>query len=475
MTGIVLPGMNGDGMQLLTGWVPECLIPLVGKPLLDHQIELFVRNGITRIVVVVTDRLYEVEEYFSKGERWGVQLKYVMAAPGQPLSAYLEMVEAHLDETPVVAISAVTSPAFPLAGMLKEFQRGEHTSLITHDDGGVRFPVVVGRQVLTECIAQKISSLSDFTMNFKSGLFSSGLTFVEISDLPGFLAINRALLTGEQEGVSILSLERSPGIWVGRNSTIAASAKLTPPVLIGANCQIRDNVEISGAVVCDRVVIDTQAHVADSVILENTFIGSHTEVVRAVVRKNCIISVDRGVVVTVTDPIILADLAEAIPEDHRQRFFDLITATTLAVLFSPVLVLMFLADLILPSLNLMGHEQCYGNRETPTLSGAHLKKTFVLRQFRFGPLVVRKLPGLLSVIRGDLTMVGAKPLSNEELAEITGKWQELRQDTIRGLFHIWEAEGEQDASFEERLVMENFYAATRSWKDDMKILLKMRV
>jgi lipopolysaccharide/colanic/teichoic acid biosynthesis glycosyltransferase len=234
-------------------------------------------------------------------------------------------------------------------------------------------------------------------------------------------------------------------------------------------------VELTGVVIGDRVVIDRQARVDQSVILENSYIGSHTEVVRSIVRKNGLINVDRGIAVTVTDPIILADLAEVIPEDRKERLIDLATASVLCVVFSPVLLLMFLLDLLISPLRLISRDRRYGNREVPTLSGAYIKKPFNLLQFRFGPRIVRKLPGLVNVLRGDLAIVGAQPLSDEDLAEITDKWQELRQDNTRGLFHIWETEGDADTSFEEKLVMENFYAATRSWKEDLNILSKIVV
>jgi lipopolysaccharide/colanic/teichoic acid biosynthesis glycosyltransferase len=429
MTGIVLPGAGREGLKLLTEWVPECLIPLAGKPLLEHQIELFVRNGITRIVVVVIDRLYEVEEYFGRGERWGVTLKFILAGAEQPLSTWLELAQSQIDDDVRVVITATT---------------------LTVED-------LVGRASTGLSVALLPRAAGDHALE----------------NLEGYLAETLAVISDEREGVIIPAPEREPGIRVGRNTRISATARLIPPVVIGSNCQIREGVELTGAVIGDRVVIDRQARVDRSVILENSYVGSHTEVVRSIVRKNGLINVERGIAVTVTDPIILADLAEVIPEDRKERFIDLATASVFCVLCSPVLLLMFLLDLLIPPLRLISRDRRYGNREVPTLSGAYIKKPFNLLQFRFGPRIVRKLPGLVNVLRGDLAIVGAQPLSDEDLAEITGKWQELRQDNTRGLFHIWESEGDADTSFEEKLVMENFYAATRSWKEDLKILSKI--
>ena len=45
-------------------------------------------------------------------------------------------------------------------------------------------------------------------------------------------------------------------------------------------------------------------------------------------------------------------------------------------------------------------------------------------------------------------------------------------DTARGLFHIWEVEGDLPESAEERLARENFHQVTRTFSGDLAVLLK---
>ena len=85
---------------------------------------------------------------------------------------------------------------------------------------------------------------------------------------------------------------------------------------------------------------------------------------------------------------------------------------------------------------------------------------------------MRKLPWLLSVIKGNMNLVGNSPLSQEQVASLEEEWQTLRFKAATGLFHLWEVEGGEDLTWDEILVMENYYAGTRSFLGDAKILFR---
>jgi len=49
----------------------------------------------------------------------------------------------------------------------------------------------------------------------------------------------------------------------------------------------------------------------------------------------------------------------------------------------------------------------------------------------------------------------------------------MRFKASAGLFHLLEVEGGPDITWEEKLVTENYYATTRTFWEDAKILLKI--
>src|SRR5579863_4875541 len=54
------------------------MIPLGGRPLLEHQVELARKHGFNRIVLLICYRADRIEEHFGDGSKWGVSISYVV-------------------------------------------------------------------------------------------------------------------------------------------------------------------------------------------------------------------------------------------------------------------------------------------------------------------------------------------------------------------------------------------------------------
>jgi len=72
----ILAGGLGTRLRPLTSEVPKALIPIGGKPFLQHQIELLKRQGIRDIVLCVGHLAEQVQDYFGDGRWLGVRIKY---------------------------------------------------------------------------------------------------------------------------------------------------------------------------------------------------------------------------------------------------------------------------------------------------------------------------------------------------------------------------------------------------------------
>jgi NDP-sugar pyrophosphorylase family protein len=76
MYAIIIAGGKGERLRPLTDDRPKHMLPLLGKPIMEYQVEWLRDCGVTD-VVVACGYLHEViEEYFSNGERWGVRMSY---------------------------------------------------------------------------------------------------------------------------------------------------------------------------------------------------------------------------------------------------------------------------------------------------------------------------------------------------------------------------------------------------------------
>jgi exopolysaccharide production protein ExoY len=193
-------------------------------------------------------------------------------------------------------------------------------------------------------------------------------------------------------------------------------------------------------------------------------------------------------------PSAVADLAA--------RSFDIACALGLALVFSPVLlaasVMLGLSDgPVLFRQSRLGR----GGREFPVYKfrtmvpdaprlleevlakdpalRAEWEQTFKLKNDpRVTPIgrFLRKtsldeLPQLWNIIKGDMSLVGPRPIEPFEIAKY-GRYSRHYFSQRPGLTGLWQVSGRSDASYQRRVVLDAYYAKHRSLGLNLKIILK---
>ncbi|MEM1303825.1 MAG: sugar transferase [Planctomycetota bacterium] len=95
-----------------------------------------------------------------------------------------------------------------------------------------------------------------------------------------------------------------------------------------------------------------------------------------------------------------------------------------------------------------------------TRIGAFLRKTSI-----------DELPQLLNVLRGEMSLVGPRPLQIDESLACE-PWQRQRLAVKPGLTCIWQVKGRSVVSFDEWARMDLRYAREADWKTDVKLILQ---
>ena len=82
-----------------------------------------------------------------------------------------------------------------------------------------------------------------------------------------------------------------------------------------------------------------------------------------------------------------------------------------------------------------------------------------------------ELPQLFNVLKGDLSMVGPRPILPQE-SKFNRNKTALLHSVKSGVTGLWQVSGRSNLSFEERIELELFYAQNWSFWLDIKILFK---
>ncbi len=77
MKAVILLAGHGTRMRPLTYYLNKGMIPVAGRPLLEHILVKLRDQGFPELVVAVTDFPEQLRHYFGDGSRWDAEIKYI--------------------------------------------------------------------------------------------------------------------------------------------------------------------------------------------------------------------------------------------------------------------------------------------------------------------------------------------------------------------------------------------------------------
>ncbi|MGD0766179.1 MAG: nucleotidyltransferase family protein [Dehalococcoidia bacterium] len=132
MFALVLAGGKGERLRPLTANRPKPMVPVNGKPILEHHLEWLARNGVTDAVLLCGYRHEAIERHFGDGHRWGLHVSYsIEDAPLGRGGAFKQgFRQVPPDEQIVVGTNGDNLTDQPLAPLLLAHRRSGATATV---------------------------------------------------------------------------------------------------------------------------------------------------------------------------------------------------------------------------------------------------------------------------------------------------------------------------------------------------------
>ena len=518
-----------DKLRPLTATVPSPMLPITDRPVMLYAVELLARQGVKEMIVSLYHLAGNIEAFMGNGERWGVALNYLLQRDAWGSAGALKWAQPAIKRTFVVMpADAIVDVDLALV-LAQHRQRQSKATVVVHhygvDDapqvclgsdgrlcptganGSARVMYPTGVYIFEPEVLDLIPARRPFDIlqQLIPALCEAGLA-VDGYEMAGYwnrlatfqdyhAAQQHVLYSawGNLEGLNGLPALHYPsvegrqiaqGIWVGRNHMIHPSVRLSPPVFIGQNCQIGPDVELGPEVVVgSNVVIDEDATVSRSTILHHTYVGQLVNIDGRFVNKTLMVDKVTSESTQVVDQFLLGQV-NTIVDNRLQRFWDMILALLLLLLTLIVTVPISLL-LLITNGRIFERVGLVGGWPDETISGnpASLQKCTVWRFAvhkkdgretavgrRLKSWELYRLPELWSVLSGNLRLVGVKPLSSAEIQQVNEVWQQKRHEYPAGFTGLWYIQTRADSSLDEILIADAYYVATRSWREDLKLL-----
>lgn len=101
---VILASGAGTHMRPFTYEIPKPLIPVNGRPLLEHSLALLREAGITNVIITVSHLAEKIEQHFGNGHKFGVSITYAREPKPSGTGGALLAARKFLSDNPFVVV-----------------------------------------------------------------------------------------------------------------------------------------------------------------------------------------------------------------------------------------------------------------------------------------------------------------------------------------------------------------------------------
>jgi glucose-1-phosphate thymidylyltransferase len=313
MQAIILAAGEGVRVRPLTRSRPKAMIPVANRPIIEYVIDALLKNGIRDIVVVVGYRKEQVTRFLNG---LGVPIEVVVQEKQLGTAHALQCAESKIDgdflvlpgDNYIDPQSIARIRDIPNAILVKEHPNPSNFGVVLLNNGLVTDIVEKPEHSPSFMVSTGIYSLRK---NFFSCSRGNDITDTipamiaageQIRAIPAddwqdamfawdLLKMNQRLLKNlpmAREGtISRQTVIQGP-VSIGKGTTIGPNTVITGPVVIGNDCTIGPNcVIMPNTSIGSRVNLDPFTVIGDTIIMDDTAIGSHSHIIDTVVGERC--------------------------------------------------------------------------------------------------------------------------------------------------------------------------------------------
>src|SRR6266705_5533330 len=325
MKAVVMAGGEGTRLRPLTSNQPKPMVPVVGKPCMEHILELMGEHGLNDVIVTVAFLPQAIRSYFGQGETLGMQVGYSVEESPLGTAGSVRLAAKQLDETFLVISGDALCDVDLSALVAFHKERGAAVTIgLKSVDNPLEFGIVVtdeeGRierflekpswgQVFSDTINTGIYVLdpevlnhipSDRPYDFSKELFPLLLEmgrplyghvfdgyWQDIGNLDQYRQANFDALD-QRVRLDIPGIRLRGNVWLGEGVELDDLDQVEGPAFVSNYCRVAREATVGAySVLSASVTLRERARTDRSVIDASTHIGRGALVEGAIIGRSC--------------------------------------------------------------------------------------------------------------------------------------------------------------------------------------------
>lgn len=327
MKALILVGGFGTRLYPLTYHVPKAMVPMVNVPFAERMVRYLAGYGVNEVIFSVCYLPDPIREHFEKNFDGDVKFHYVFEEQPLDTAGAIKNAEHLLDGTffvlngdifvdinlrdvlsfhrqrkakITIALTPVEDPTSygvvetDDAGRIRRFLEKPSWEQVTTNN------INAGIYVFEEDVLERIPPGQPYSTEralypkaLEDGVpmfgFPSCDYWIDIGTHEKYLRAHCDVLKGSKKA-DIPGERRTEGVWVGEGSNLSQRALIEPPVVIGRRCQIAAGAHVGPfAVLGDDVVVDKNAHIAESVLWNGVRVGEGARLRQCILGRHCVV------------------------------------------------------------------------------------------------------------------------------------------------------------------------------------------
>lgn len=307
MMGVILAAGKGTRMRPFSEHYPKPILPLGGKPLLAHQLEMMKAVGVEHVVIVIGHLGHQVVREIGDGERFGLRIEYVEQGETLGIAHAVYKLERFVDRPFFLFLGDIYFETENLASMPERMM----------GPGGADAVLAVKREpdaekmrrnfvVLTEANG-RVHRVVEKPRFAKTDLKGCGIYLFDQSFFDAVRRTPRTAMRDEYEITDAIQIYIEDGYRVEAAEVIRDDLNLSYPMdlldlnlrwldahggrnMIGRGVQVADGAVLERCLLMDGAVVEKPIHMRDCLVFPNVRVRHERDLSRTILTQETEIS-----------------------------------------------------------------------------------------------------------------------------------------------------------------------------------------